>query len=55
MLLGKDTVISTLDVQRLLVPLETELGQFQIVLALREGISNSLGETVADNGVRAGT
>jgi len=54
MLLGKDTVISTLDFQRLLVPLETELGQFHIVLALREGVSGSLGETAEEDRVRAG-
>lgn len=37
MLQGKGITISTLDVQRLVVPLETELGPFEIILALREG------------------
>jgi chemotaxis protein CheX len=36
LILGQGTTISTLDVQRLLVPLLTELGKLQIHLALRE-------------------
>jgi chemotaxis protein CheX len=39
MVLGKGTLISTLDFERLHVPLETELGTLQIHLALREGKS----------------
>jgi len=36
MVMGKGTLISTLDFERLRVPLDTELGQIQIHLALRE-------------------
>lgn len=36
MVMGKGTLISTLDFERLQVPLETELGTIQIHLALRE-------------------
>ena len=36
LLQGKGTLISTLDFDRLLVPLKTELGDIQIHLALRE-------------------
>lgn len=36
MVLGKGTLISTLDFERLQIPLETELGTIQIHLALRE-------------------
>lgn len=36
MIVGKGTLISTLDFERLQVPLETELGTIQIHLALRE-------------------
>lgn len=36
MVLGKGTLISTLDFERLHVPLETEIGTIQIHLALRE-------------------
>jgi chemotaxis protein CheX len=40
MVLGKGTLISTLDFERLRVPLETELGELQIHLALRERKTN---------------
>lgn len=36
MVMGKGTLISTLDFERLHVPLETEIGPIQIHLALRE-------------------
>ncbi len=36
MVMGKGTLISTLDFERLQVPLETEIGMIQIHLALRE-------------------
>ena len=36
MVLGKGTLISTLDFERLQVPLQTEVGEVQIHLALRE-------------------
>lgn len=44
LILGKGTLISTLDFERLLVPLETELGEIQIHLALRETQDNSYGQ-----------
>jgi chemotaxis protein CheX len=39
LLLGRGMVISTLDFQRLVVPLHTDLGEIQIHLALRDGTS----------------
>lgn len=39
MISGKGTLISTLDFERLVVPLETDLGIIQIHLALREAIN----------------
>ncbi|MEW5959936.1 MAG: chemotaxis protein CheX [Chloroflexota bacterium] len=36
LIIGKGTLISTLDFERLLVPLDTELGEIEIHLALRE-------------------
>lgn len=42
MIVGKGTLISTLDFERLQVPLETELGTIQIHLALREA-KNGMG------------
>jgi chemotaxis protein CheX len=36
LVLGKGTLISTLDFQRLVVPLHTELGDIHIHIALRE-------------------
>ncbi|MGI6208607.1 MAG: chemotaxis protein CheX [Anaerolineae bacterium] len=36
LIIGHGTVISTLDFQRLMVPLETELGDIQVHLAIRE-------------------
>jgi chemotaxis protein CheX len=36
LIIGKRTLISTLDFERLLVPIKTELGELQIHLALRE-------------------
>ncbi|MFQ5340785.1 MAG: chemotaxis protein CheX [Anaerolineae bacterium] len=41
LLIGKGSRISTLDIERLIVPLETELGTLRIDLALRESRSNS--------------
>lgn len=41
LVLGKGTVISTLDFERLQVPLLTEMGEIQIHLALREVQTNS--------------
>jgi chemotaxis protein CheX len=41
LILGKGTLISTLDFDRLLVPLYTDLGEIQIHLALRETQGNS--------------
>ncbi|MCB0191138.1 MAG: chemotaxis protein CheX [Anaerolineae bacterium] len=42
MIVGKGTLISTLDFERLQVPLETELGTIQIHLALRESINGTV-------------
>lgn len=55
LLQGKDVIISTLDFQRLLVPLETELGSFEITLALREGIGGIISDLVKESQVQAGT
>lgn len=41
MILGKGTLISTLDFERLQVPLETDIGNIQIHLALREAKNHS--------------
>jgi chemotaxis protein CheX len=35
LLVGRDTLISTLDVQRLVIPLETDLGKIEIQVALK--------------------
>jgi chemotaxis protein CheX len=35
MLVGRNTLISTLDVERLVIPLETELGNIEIQIALK--------------------
>ena len=35
LLVGRNTMISTLDVQRLVIPLETELGKIEIQVALK--------------------
>lgn len=35
LLIGRNTLISTLDVQRLVIPLETELGKIEIQVALK--------------------
>jgi len=35
LVLGRDTMISTLDVQRLVIPLETEFGKIEIQVALK--------------------
>ncbi len=40
LIVGKDTDISTLDIDRLVVPLETELGTIRLDLALREAQGN---------------
>jgi chemotaxis protein CheX len=43
LVMGKGTLISTLDFQRLVVPLRTPLGDLQIHLALRESGESSDG------------
>jgi chemotaxis protein CheX len=35
LLIGRNTMVSTLDVQRLVIPLETELGKIEIQVALK--------------------
>jgi chemotaxis protein CheX len=35
LLVGRNTMISTLDVQRLVIPIETELGKIEIQVALK--------------------
>ena len=35
LLVGRNTLISTLDVQRLVIPIETEMGQIEIQVALK--------------------
>jgi hypothetical protein len=35
LLVGRSTLISTLDVQRLVIPLETDVGQIEIQVALK--------------------
>jgi chemotaxis protein CheX len=35
LLIGRGTMISTLDVQRLVIPLETEFGKIEIQVALK--------------------
>jgi chemotaxis protein CheX len=45
LLVGRNTLISTLDVQRLVIPLETELGNMEIQVALK--FSNAAGRRAA--------
>ncbi len=35
LIVGRDTMISTLDVQRLIIPMETELGRLEVQVALK--------------------
>jgi chemotaxis protein CheX len=35
LLVGRDTLISTLDVQRLVIPMETDLGNMEVQVALK--------------------
>jgi chemotaxis protein CheX len=35
LIVGRDTMISTLDVQRLVIPMETELGNIEVQVALK--------------------
>ena len=53
LVLGEGTTISTLDFQRLVVPLHTELGELQIHLALREN-SRGLASTGQPVAIKAG-
>jgi chemotaxis protein CheX len=49
LIIGKGTLISTLDFERLLVPIKTELGALQIHLALREQrASSQVGQAILD-------
>lgn len=45
LLVGRNTLISTLDVQRLVIPIETDLGQIEIQVALK--ISTATAKRVA--------
>jgi len=49
LIIGKGTLISTLDFERLLVPIKTELGELQIHLALRDRqVGSQVGQTILD-------
>ena len=41
LLVGRNAVISTLDVQRLVIPIETDLGQIEIQVALKLGAASA--------------
>jgi chemotaxis protein CheX len=41
LIVGKGTMLSTLDVQRLVIPLETDFGAIEVQVALREANSSS--------------
>lgn len=45
LLVGRNTLISTLDVQRLVIPIETDLGQIEIQVALK--VSTATAKRVA--------
>jgi len=53
LIMGKGTTVSTLDFQRLVVPLHTNLGEVQIHLALRES-NNRQSASVESMAVEAG-
>jgi chemotaxis protein CheX len=42
LIVGKGSLISTLGIDRIVIPLETEVGVVQLNLALREKSSNSM-------------
>jgi chemotaxis protein CheX len=42
LIVGKGSYVSTLDIDRLIIPLETELGTFRLDLALRESQPGSM-------------
>jgi chemotaxis protein CheX len=39
LLIGRGTMVSTLDVQRLVIPLETEFGRIEVQVALKESVA----------------
>ena len=39
LIVGRGTMVSTLDVQRLVIPLETEVGRIDVQVALRESVN----------------
>ena len=41
LIVGKGTMLRTLDVQRLVIPLETEFGAIEVEVALREAAASS--------------
>ena len=41
LLVGRGTMVSTLDVQRLVIPLQTEVGQVEVQVALRENAASA--------------
>jgi chemotaxis protein CheX len=41
LIIGRGTMVSTLDVQRLVIPLETEVGRIEIQVALKESVAAS--------------
>jgi chemotaxis protein CheX len=41
LVVGRGTMISTLDVQRLVIPLETEFGRIEIQVALKESVASA--------------
>jgi chemotaxis protein CheX len=41
LVVGRGTIISTLDMQRLVIPVETDFGQIEIQVALRESVSSA--------------
>ena len=52
LILGKGTLLSTLDFQRLVVPITTELGNLQIHLALNDTPADPSGQRMSRLGVR---
>jgi chemotaxis protein CheX len=41
LIVGRGTMVSTLDVQRLVIPLETEVGRIEVQVALKESVGAS--------------
>src|SRR2546423_6667770 len=41
LLVGRGTMVSTLDVQRLVIPLQTEVGQVEVQVALKENAASA--------------